>query len=501
MRIVDPRDKNGNRLLTEKDLANTPTYEDIAVLNAKDIIRKVEKLHEISPDSVAFTNSYDSLEGRPDIGAMVAMQVDPVAARVEALENSELKREDILDADNTFTGENRFEKTLDAPAGLTMGGQFNINLENASFNIASSLPLSIKGAAITLDSATVATPKDANYRTLGAATAQIRLNAEEIETLKGRTSTLEEKVDALERALDIPSGAVVATTAMVETYVGGQIDALKVQIAPSGEVKREALYVTGQAVIDYCSLLTAKIKGDLAPATEVVPNGPHVDSNAIISYVSAKCTEVLDAVHEGEKAFTTASKVEEMLLPYAKTEDLDPFVNIEQVRGEIAAYDATKTVLDSVEETSAHPVKSSGIWAALQPLHALDELIPYKDILLRMARERKALEFSTVHLLYSKSPTLMAVLQQVHLEDLQKDSGGLPEDGFTPSEWEDIRKVADLRANLDSFFEKTKVGSIGGVPVEDKPLYTDETLHEGEVAAVRDILAYREVLFGLIAAP
>lgn len=87
------------------------------------------------------------------------------------------------------------------------------------------------------------------------------------------------------------------------------------------------------------------------------------------------------------------------------------------------------------------------------------------------------------------------------MEDLQKADGGLPEDAFTPSEWEDIRKVADLRASLDSFFEKTKVGSIGGVPVEDKPLYTDEELHEGEVAAVRDILAYREVLFGLIAAP
>lgn len=163
MRIVDPKDSKGRRLLHEGDLKNIPTYEDIRILNSKEIIGKVEILHSIPPSSVAFTNDYNSLKNTPDITGAVRAGVTPVEERVKELEASELTMDDVTSASATYTGDTTFAKKLNPAGGISMNGVLDIGYTGGDRSkISSSLPLVLDAPSIILP-ANINVPGDAHY--------------------------------------------------------------------------------------------------------------------------------------------------------------------------------------------------------------------------------------------------------------------------------------------------------------------------------------------------
>ena len=495
MRIVDPKDSKGRRLLHEGDLENIPTYEDIRILNSKEIIGKVEILHSIPPSSVAFTNDYNSLKNKPDITGAVRAGVTPVEERVKALEESALTMDDVTSASATYTGEITFAKKLNPAGGISMNGVLDIGYTGGERSkISSSLPLALDAPSIILP-ANINVPGDAHYTSYSNMAGQVSINTDDIAHLKGRVTIVEQAVGKVEPSSEVKPGAGLVSADAIIAFVGDNIVKLKGEITPSPVLVPEAQYVTGSAVVKYVDARVAEMRTECIPSEVLEPGHAHTTSDAVIEYISIQRREIMDEVATSLTRFVDGPTLENRVKDFITAKNLEGLATLKEVDDKISEYDKGKVFLDEVDEHSPLPVKSSGIWKALEATSGVFWINQYREILEHLLKDRRTLEYSTIHLLYSKSPTIMAVIQQM---EVREDDMGVSESKLTPEEWEMVRQVTDKRSQLEEFLSRTKVHNSSGQPVQDLPLYTGEVIREEEVKCIREMVPFKDALLVLL---
>lgn len=483
MKIVDPRDAKGRRLLHEGELDNVPTYDDIRILNSKEILDKVEILHNIPPSSVAFTNDYASLVNKPDIPSVVETKLAPVETRVSALEGAKhLTLEDVLAASGTYTGATTFTQPLNPAAGISMNGVLTLGYVGGDKSkLSSSIPLVLETPALTVTSG-INVPSDPHFTSFSAMGEQVAVNADNIEALDRRLTVVEQAVGKVSPSSEVKPGAGIVSADAIIDYVSKRESLLKESLAPSSIVSPVAVYVSGAAVTNFVKDKMDAQRGEYAPADTLEPGHSHTTSDAILRHSEQLHSVILDEVAASQSAFIDGPTLEARVRSFITPETLKPvavekgLATLEDVDKKISEHDTG--ILDEVEESSPLPVKSSGIWKGLQTASSALWINEYRDIIEYMLRDRKNLELSTIHLLYSKSPTIMAVIQQMEVRERSRVANA---DGFTPEEWDTIRRVADRRSQLDAFLARTRVRDAKGNPVQDLPLYTDDVIRDEEV--------------------
>lgn len=162
-------------------------------------------------------------------------------------------------------------------------------------------------------------------------------------------------------------------------------------------------------------------------------------------------------------------RVEYIESDYVKHEEIQDFVTKDEMDAAIRRHIAFD-VTDVVKKDSEALVTSGGVWNAIDAIDTMQELHPYRDILLYMAEKRRDLEYDVLHLLCSKMPKMMAVLLQVEIKEKNDLATASNDEVLTPQDWHDLREVVDVHKKLFDFLSRIKVNDDEGNPVKDLPL-------------------------------
>lgn len=405
MKIVDPRDGHGYRLINEIEfngrLANMPTYEDIRLINSQENIKKLEILNDIPKESVAFTNDYNSLYNLPDLSVEESIVESTKPVQSSAIYNEFKNVKTVLEytknlaesnSESAYTNSEYYgQKTFYATTKFGFMTIKPISYERVE--IATPEMLVIKAKPLFLDVDEIRLNENYRYATL--------------KDLENDLVALKERVEELE----------------------------------------------------------------------------------------GKITEI-DAL--GERVNSLDERIKVIESDYVKHSEISDFVNHAEMEEAIKRHIQFDTT-DVVEKDNKALVSSGGVWNAIQEIDTMQELHPYREILLYIAKKRKQLEYDVLHLLCSKMPRLMAVIMQVEI----RESNGLrfvSEEGLTPEDWENLREVVDVRGKLFDFLSRIEIKTETGEDIRDLPLETGLELTEREVHDLKEFLPYKETLMVMLAA-
>lgn len=395
MKIIDPRDGHGYRLINEKEfksaIESVPTYEDIALINSQENIKKLEILQKIPAESVAFTNDYNSLDNLPDMSVLEEIEDSPKPVQSAAIHKA-------------------------------------LHDMNVTLQYTKELAESNADAAYT----------DSDYFGKKSFYGTTKFGALTINPVSS------EKVE-------ITSNSIV-------------------------EVKANPLVLNTQVLF-----------GD---------DYPFVSLEQFMEVFDDWTTRVVEVESWDERIKALESdmiEVKATIATLATKDDIADFVTHDEMEESIKEHIAFD-VTDKVEEGSKALVTSGGVYDAINGLDLLDDLKEYRDILVYMAKKRKRIEYDTLHLICSKMPSLMAILMQVEVREINH-SNELSED-----DWYNLREIVDERVKLFAMLDRLNVVTEGGTPIQDLPLESGFEFTEREMHDLKELLEYKDVLFVLLSA-
>lgn len=218
MKIVDPRDGHGYRLINEVEfngrLANMPTYEDIRLINSQENIKKLEILNDIPKESVAFTNDYNSLYNLPDLSVEESIVESTKPVQSSAIYNEFKNVKTVLEytknlaesnSESAYTNSEYYgQKTFYATTKFGFMTIKPISYERVE--IATPEMLVIKAKPLFLDVDEIRLNENYRYATLKDLENDLVALKERVEELEGKITEIDalgERVNSLDERIKV----------------------------------------------------------------------------------------------------------------------------------------------------------------------------------------------------------------------------------------------------------------------------------------------------------